>query len=86
MVYGDIYEIIQPIFDWLSYCYPSDEATLVITRCGAKMYINHGPVICNEKAWDEIKEEFPNIIENLANRLQNEEAQHAASNEEIERN
>ena len=86
MVYGDIYDMIQPIFDWLSYCYPSDEATLVITRGGAKMFINHGPQICNQKALDEMKAELPNIIEDLANRLQNEEAQHASSNEEIERN
>lgn len=85
-IYGSIYEILQPLFDWLGYNYPSDDATFVVTHGGAQMFINHGPQICNQKAFDEMKAELPNMINDLANRMQNKEAQHAASNEEIERN
>ena len=84
--YGNIYELFQPIFDWMSYHYPSNEATFVVTRGGAQMFINHGPQISNQNAWEEAKGNLHNILGDLANRLQNEEAQHAASNEEIERN
>lgn len=51
-VYGNIYTMFQPIFDWLNFHYPAGEVKFVVDRASAKMYQEHGPFVASKQLTD----------------------------------
>ena len=40
--YGNVYNLFQPIFDWIQYHYPSGEVIFIVDKNSAKMHLEHG--------------------------------------------
>lgn len=58
-VYGNIYDMFQPIFDWIKVHYPAGEVKFVVDYNSAKMYQEHGPFVVSK----ELKQPLGGIIE-----------------------
>lgn len=39
--YGNIYDMFQPIFDWIEFHYPSHDVKFIVDYASAQMYIEH---------------------------------------------
>lgn len=42
--YGNIYNMFEPVFQWIEANYPSEDVRFVVNKNGAQMFIQHGPV------------------------------------------
>lgn len=51
-VYGNIYAMFQPIFEWLSLHYPSGEVAFLVDKNSAKMWQEHGPSVYSRELMD----------------------------------
>lgn len=49
MEYPSIYQLFQPIFDWINYHYRSANVTFVVDHNSAKMYIENGPFVFDKR-------------------------------------
>lgn len=43
-IYGNIYNMFEPVFQWIEANYPSEDVRFVVNKNGAQMFIQHGPV------------------------------------------
>lgn len=48
-VYVDINELFQPIFKWIDYHYPAGGVVFYVENGTAKMRIDHGPFVMDDK-------------------------------------
>lgn len=43
--YANIYNMFEPVFKWIEYNYPHEDAQFIVKKTGATMFIQHGPVV-----------------------------------------
>lgn len=48
-IYGNVYDMFQPIFDWLKFHYPAGEVKFVVDNNTAKMFLEHGPLAISKE-------------------------------------
>lgn len=58
--YGSIYNMFQPIFNWLKIHYPSGEVKFLVDQTSATMYFEHGKTIFDIELTKPLKEILKN--------------------------
>lgn len=48
-IFGNIHEMFDPVFEWMKIHYPTNEVRFVVDYSAAKMYIEHGVPIFDNK-------------------------------------
>lgn len=59
-IYGSIYDLFQPIFDWMKHHYPSGGITFYIEAGKAQMYIEH-----KVTAFDKVFMDYASTLEGV---------------------
>ena len=62
-IYGNIYDMFQPIFDWLNFHHPHGDVKFVVDNMGAKMYQEHGPFVSSKQLDNLWKARNPGVQE-----------------------
>lgn len=67
--YSSIYNLFDPVLEWLNIHYPSEDVFFVVKRTGAHMNLQHGPVIGNK----ELRNIEKQALQNMAKESENSE-------------